>query len=432
MVELAAGAKIEKQVDFCYKAFHGTESHQSVVDLLLKGSGYYANAFERVDIEVNRAGNEDRASLGVVLELKEHFHCDPSSRYAVHDPGFTRAGISRQNDKGIAGRIIYDKALQVIANYKHALKHYKEYMDEDGNCPSGKGLEDMLLYVRQRMFVEFKGCRNKPTGAAGRNKAEVEEENMPVKWFFNGYFAFVLWGPKGLSLETISALSEDGRGVKKQSRADIRKEQALKNEAERQAGAGGHVPEVCRRGVSLTHKSTVAHIALREHNDHARTLRDIVTGLLTDSKQTMEECRLCCEQLKENRGNPSEEAVVVPWKKDLERSLVDIRKRRAEVENELREHLKKKPTQLDSLCDQVGDFGTVATATATTSSNCQTPRGRVVSVPYDRTDTSVLTEMQAQGTSKEPIAVDKDQDDSDDEDEEGGGYSSDSRADKRS
>jgi len=48
----------EGQKDFMYKSFHGTENHQSVLDLFMRGSGTYINAFDTAEIEVNRAGNE--------------------------------------------------------------------------------------------------------------------------------------------------------------------------------------------------------------------------------------------------------------------------------------------------------------------------------------------------------------------------------------
>lgn len=172
MVEKAGGEKASKQEHEHYMSFHGTESHMSVVDLFIKGTGLYEGVFDRTNLENNRPGNNFRASVGCMLELKEYFHCSPNGRFVVHDPGFTRADIAIQRGNPVTGRILYDKALQVIANYKHALKHYKAFMDDDDNYPSGTTFEDMILDMRKKMYVEFKGCRNKPTGVAGRNCPE--------------------------------------------------------------------------------------------------------------------------------------------------------------------------------------------------------------------------------------------------------------------
>lgn len=217
MTKKAKGADTEKQMEMHAKAFLGTEAHQSVLDLFLKGSGPYFAAFEKEKLENNRAGNEARAEAGYMLELKELLHCDPNSRYAVFDPGFTREDICTQHDgTTLSGRILYDKGLQVVTNYKHAVKHYLEFTDANQNNPSGTTLEDMLMYVRQKMHVEFKGGKNKPTGRAGMNRPAVDEENMPAKYVFNGYFAFVLFGPRPLSSYLFSCLSKQPVSLKRQ------------------------------------------------------------------------------------------------------------------------------------------------------------------------------------------------------------------------
>ena len=178
----------------------------------------------------------------------------------------------------------------------------------------------------------------------------------------------------------------------------------------------------------MSTKANVAQLAMSEHATHARTLREIISGLLQDSKLTLDEHKMACEQLNENRGNPSEEAVLIPWKKDLEQALRDIRKRRAEVETELREHLRKKPKQLDALHNQVGDFGTSGTCSTAASNHCNAPRGRTVTVSVGNksTNASVLT-TDVHGNSNEQ-AIDVDggnadtgEEDEDEEDEESTG-----------
>ena len=80
MSNKADGEKTDKQMQLLYKCFHGTESHASVLDLFLTGRGLYAAAFDKVDLENNRAGNEDRAKagFGCMLMLRDLLHCDPS------------------------------------------------------------------------------------------------------------------------------------------------------------------------------------------------------------------------------------------------------------------------------------------------------------------------------------------------------------------
>lgn len=395
MVEKAGGEKASKQEHEHYMSFHGTESHMSVLDLFLKGTGLCEGVFDRTDIENNRPGNNFRASVGYMLELKEHFHCASNGHFILHDPGFTRADIAIQRGNPITGRILHDKALVVIANYKHALKHYKAFMDDDDNYPSGTGFEDVLLDVRQKMCVEFKGCRNKPTGVAGRNRPSVDAENMPATYMWHGYYVFIVFGPKPLSGETFGCFSVDGYGVKKRSRNQIREEAAKKKQAEQMAGTGGFVPEAYCRGVSITAKATAAKIAQAEYSDHVKALREILTGLTMDSMHTLEEYKMVCAQLQEAREgcNAGEEEKLVRWKESLETDLVDIRKRKREYESELRDHLSKKPAQLKAFYDQVGEFedGTLSTRTGSSSSS-RSSRPREVRVSNHDHDgaTSVL------------------------------------------
>jgi len=242
MMKKAKGADTDKQVEMHFKTFLGTEAHQSVLDLFLKGTGPHFAAFEKEKIEVNRAGNEARAEAGYMFELKELLHCDPNACYAVFDPGFTREEISTQRDgQPVSGRILYDKGFQVVTNYKHALKYYIEFTDANQNNPSGTTLEDMLMHVRQKMYVEFKGGKNKPTGRAGLNRPAVEEENMPVKYVFNGYFVFVLFGPRPLSSYSFSCLSKDGTDVKKMSRKATREAEAKEETDMRNDGTGCNI-----------------------------------------------------------------------------------------------------------------------------------------------------------------------------------------------
>ena len=398
MEEQAEGAKEETQQELHFKAFHGTEACASVVDLLLSAKGHYFAAFEQVDMEVNRAGNDARSEC--MWELKDLLHCSPNARFCIHDPGFTREALCMmKKDVPVSGRILYDKALQVIQNYKHALKHCDDYVDSNKNDPSGKKLEDILDYVRRRMCVEFKGCRNKPTGKAALKKPSVNAEDMPVKYVFNGYMAFALFGPRPLSSYTFTCFSKDGEGVEKKSRSVIKDVNKKTKDAERNAGTGGFVPEEYRRGVSLAAKASVAHLAQNECSSHLTTLREVLNSVIQDAKQTLDEYNSACEQLKEARelNLTAEIDNFVKWKASLMSDLISIREKKRQYESDLKSHLTKKPRQISALYDQVGTFKyeDSTTTTATASTGFTTPKDRPVTVVNltGRTgdDTSCLT-----------------------------------------
>jgi hypothetical protein len=210
MANKADGEKSDKQALLVGKCFHGTESHASVLKLFMEGRGLYENIYEKVEIEPNRAGNDDRGKEGVMLMLLDIIHCDPGktsgsrgksrsmfasrvfftdrllsvhstgAKYAVHDPGFNWDTIAKNKGELVTGRNLQERALTAIHNYKFALKFSKEFLDSRQNTPSGCKLPDLLLYVRQKMFVEFRGCRNKPSASQGKRGLTEEDMEQPL------------------------------------------------------------------------------------------------------------------------------------------------------------------------------------------------------------------------------------------------------------
>jgi hypothetical protein len=55
------------------------------------------------------------------------------------------------------GRLIIEKALAAIANYKHALQLYNKWIGPNGNLPSGRSFNDGCIYVRKKMFMKLRG-----------------------------------------------------------------------------------------------------------------------------------------------------------------------------------------------------------------------------------------------------------------------------------
>ena len=92
---------------------------------------------------------------------------------------------------------------------------------------------------------------------------------MPDNWLFNGYFAFVLFGPKGLPAKTFSCLMEkDDDKVEKKGRSELRKAEAEAKSKERQAAAG--------RGVSVKDSFAFATLEHSQMRDEARNVRELL------------------------------------------------------------------------------------------------------------------------------------------------------------
>jgi hypothetical protein len=172
------------------------------------------------------------------------------------------------------GRNIYERALTSIAMYKLAMKHHNDFCP-GGKLPSGKSLEDLLLYVRQKMFLQLKGAKNNKSNARVRldkdgNEIVLSEDNLPDKWFFNGWFVFVLFCPQGLSVTTLSCLSEDGSNVPKQSRADTRAKEAKVEMAKRRENEDG------TRGLTADDQLAFASLEHATYKEETKNLRDLI------------------------------------------------------------------------------------------------------------------------------------------------------------
>ena len=71
------GLKKDAQVLVLEKVFHGSAGYSSALDAMLEGKGFYASLFQKLDLEINRAGNDSRKE-GFMLELLPIFHLNTS------------------------------------------------------------------------------------------------------------------------------------------------------------------------------------------------------------------------------------------------------------------------------------------------------------------------------------------------------------------
>jgi hypothetical protein len=168
------------------------------------------------------------------------------SNHIVGERGFDREAIAVHSNQRLNGRNLYDRGLTAIAMCKMALKYCKEFCP-DGKLPSGKSREDMLLYVRQKMYVHLKGSKNNKSNTKKKSKNNedvperiLSEEDMPDKWMFNGWFAFVLYGSsEGLAQSRLTCLSDGFKDVAKVGRAEARAKEAKVETEKRRANEGG-------------------------------------------------------------------------------------------------------------------------------------------------------------------------------------------------
>jgi hypothetical protein len=190
------------------------------------------------------------------------------------------------------GRVLYERALNVVAMCKKAEKFHDEFVKSNGENPSGTSLEDMLLYVRQKMYVQLKGARSSKANQKPKKTEEViTEEDMPEKWMFNGWFAFVLYGPQGVSTKSLSVLSKDGKNVPKQSRAETRAKEAQVNEAKRRNERSGE------RGTSTMDQMAMATLKHSELKEETANIRELMFLANSDETNTLNALKLTCQML---------------------------------------------------------------------------------------------------------------------------------------
>ena len=122
-------------------------------------------------------------------------------------------------------------ALDTIANYKHALRFYNEYK-EGGTNLSGMKIEDMAEHVLRKMYVFLCGKSKKKSEG---DPTKFEEENMPVKYLFTGYFVFILFGPQPMSGKTLSCLTVNGKSnfLRQAVLQHVKKQQSFKKPNEK-------------------------------------------------------------------------------------------------------------------------------------------------------------------------------------------------------
>ena len=199
-----------------------------------------------------------------------------------------------------------------------------------------------------------------------------------------------------------------------------RAEEAKDKAVEQAAGADGHVPEACCRGVSLTSKMSVAQLAAAEHSDCSRNLRELLNSVIHDARNTLDKCRIVSEQIKEAKeeGNHGLLAELRCVRHGLVGEMAACRDRKREHEKQMTEHLQKKPRQLEALHGQVGLFKDCGSTTVGTSASVPASNRVVVNVDGGKDDESRLTVNDSANGNGKVVCCDVDGDNDDEGDDE--------------
>lgn len=429
MKDKADGDKKASLADTMQKVYHGSAGYASVLDLFINAKEPYASFFNIIDIENNREGNETRVH-GVMYELNELFHCDTSTRYVIGERAFTKEVLATAGNTAtlVKGRILAEKALVVAANYKKALSIYEDYCVAPGKLPSGKQLEDMLLHVREQMFVFLQGSSDeKPR----KPKTKLVVADMKDTWFFRGYMAFALFGPMPVSGRNLSVFSVDGKNIPKGSRKDQRQKEKEMKAAERDLAVNGYAPKEYRRGVSLKEKAQCAMFAQSQVSETKRDLRDLLVICESQHSNLLKEMEQLNKTLEtvgnmpDFDGKYDEIGRMLKDRHELCLQVKVLKDRKVQLQKESDEARKtlSKKRQIEAYYEQVGDFDNpvvidgTATDVSPLTEHMETKdtdgddfqhTSQVITFTADKTKKKTLVGKQAKKTTeKEPSATKK-------------------------
>ena len=271
------------------------------------------------------------------------------------------------------------------------------------SMPWGSRRNTLILFPMIRLEWRQKITPNvfsvKCLGAikTGNDKADAppkEEADVPPKWFFTGHWAFLLFGPHLLSGETLSCVEEDFKKAKKQSRQEMRKQESMQKDKERQAGHEGECPDACRRGVPVKDKATAAQMAHSDRQFRMKNVRDLLALAQNDHALTMKqlsETTLIVNAIEDD--DEADEEAKAPLKKNRNKTILRLseiaeKKRKLEEESDVLRNLKT-DAQVLAHHQQVGDF---VLKSEETPAKKQKPLDGSVVVANNKDDASAITE----------------------------------------
>jgi hypothetical protein len=265
----------EKKMYHDYHGFadDGTNGDENIVgylDQLLEGTNQFSGLYDREDLEINDASNEERGqSERLVLKQKMH----RESKRLVVGKELTKEILQgstlKRNAPLITGRTLKTHAESAHRNGKKALAIALQYL-RDGNLPSGATDEDYETHLLDQMYIELKGMKDTPGSSGDDDDDDGADDSFdpasirPESWMFHGYMAFLLLGPRGndkyqSTLFAIDDLKVAKGGSKKDNgREAKRKQEKLERSLKRSvaAGAGG---SPFKRGMSIENRTSLEH-----------------------------------------------------------------------------------------------------------------------------------------------------------------------------
>jgi hypothetical protein len=215
LVQVFRKGKMRKstQNERIYQFYHGDAAARisSRVNMLVHGEDIYADLYD-TKVEVVTDDDDDRLPP-TKLCLKREYH--RSNRTFIAGSDITVLALERnvftKNSTLVTGRTLQPSGNDAHANVKKAFSHALILIKRDGSPKeSGDKRPDLEKKVLDWMFNKLKGkysvvgpgeepeeeeAADEAEAAADDTETPPSKGQHPVNWFFNGWYAFLLFGP---------------------------------------------------------------------------------------------------------------------------------------------------------------------------------------------------------------------------------------------
>jgi hypothetical protein len=161
------------------------------------------------------------------------------------------------------------------------------------------------------------------------NQVIYTEEELPEKWFFDGWFVFALFCPRGLSATRLSCLSEVGSDVPKQSRSETRAKEAKAGMDHRRTNEDGTI------GLTAQDKVALASLQHAKFNEESKNIRDLIYYLTMEEGNQMKALEFVYNMI-EGADIELEKSILQRRKNDVLQRINEVtdRKRKLEAESD--------------------------------------------------------------------------------------------------
>lgn len=93
------------------------------------------------------------------------------------------------------GRTMKDSGMKVLSHCRLAMSFGAQFLDANGNLPSGKNCQDYYDFVLDEMYKKQIHDDKARKISDARKRAEILATKRPKHWTFHGWMSFVLFGP---------------------------------------------------------------------------------------------------------------------------------------------------------------------------------------------------------------------------------------------